>query len=228
MLRKCCEVLALKLELPLDPILPSLVEAQAEHAAEVREVIGFALRIAAQPLDDAFGRVGVGEIGKETCAVEVVVHANLEIDEDAFGFQADRRIEMSVVAHHGAEDHFVIRALRAAEAASHPCFHEDGAAFEMPARHVHARRREIVVEDRERLLLDRHWLAEESAPPERIAFVPHIHQRDMDDFVVGQCEEALAGAEGLVGEAQGGDVDQHRVVGRGACSGVAVVREVLQ
>ena len=64
--------------------------------------------------------------------------------------------------------------------------------------------------------------------PERVSVVPHIHGRHVRELVVRDGEEALAGAEGLIGLAERGDVDQQRVVGRGACAGIAVIGKIFQ
>ena len=135
---------------------------------------------------------------------------------------------MRVVAHHGAEHHLVVGALRAADAAGHPGVHEDSRAFQIPARRVHARGGEVVVEDRFRMFLDRRGLAHEEFAPERILIVPHVHRGDVDEFVVHQREDALAGSQRLERLVHGGDVDQKRVVRRRARGGVAVVGEVLE
>jgi hypothetical protein len=50
----------------------------------------------------------------------------------------------------------------------------------------------------------------------------------VDRLVVHQGEEPLAGAEGLEGLDQRGDVDEDGVVGRSPRRGVAIVAEVLE
>ena len=72
----------------------------------------------------------VGEPGEEAGAVKVGVRADLEVDADAPRFKSERVVEAGTVAHHRAEHHLVVAALRAAEAAAHPRFQEHRAAFD--------------------------------------------------------------------------------------------------
>ena len=187
---------------PRDPVGPRAVERRPEHLPELARIIGLAALVAAQPFDHFFGRVVERQVAEEAGAIEIFVDPDLEVDRDAFRFQPDRIVEARVVADLGAEHHFVIGALAAAEAARHPGFHEHRAAFEIPARHADPRRRQIGIEDRFGMLLDRHRLAAEEFAPPRVGPVPHVHRRDVNQLVIHQREEALARAECLERQAQ--------------------------
>ncbi len=195
---------------------------------ELDGVVGGAAGVAAEPLGHLLGRSGQGQPAEEAGPIEVVVDAHLEIHGRALGLQAERREEPGVVTHHRAEHHLVVGALGAAEAAGHPGLHEDGAALKVPARHIHPGGGEVVVEDRFRMVLQRHGLAVEQAPPEGVRVVPDVHGRHVDRLMVHQGVEALARAEGLEGLAERGDVHQDGVVGRSPRGRVAVVGEILE
>ena len=182
---------------PGDPVLPGLVQRLAEDMFELVGVIGLAALVAPQPRDQLFRAIGQRQIGIEARAVEIGVGADLEIDGIAFRFQAGGIEEMGVVAHHGAEHHLVIAALGAAQAAAHPGFHEDGRAFQVPARHIGAGLGQVIVKDGFGMRGDRRRLAVKDIAPEGVIVVPHIHGGQMHRLMVHQREEALAGAEGL-------------------------------
>ena len=165
---KLGEVLLLEYPFQGVPFAPRIVERLAERAVELGRVEGRAVLVAAQPLHDLVRAVGQRQVGEEAGAVEIVVGADLEVDGDALALQAERRIELVVVADLGAEHHFVIAALRAAEAARHPGFEEHRRPFGIPARDIVPRRRQIIVEDRFRMLLDRHRLAGQPLAPEGV------------------------------------------------------------
>ena len=78
------------------------------------------------------------------------------------------------------------------------------------------------------MLLNRHRLAVKEVAPGCVLAVPNVHRGDVLELMVEQSEEALARSEGLHRLAQGRDVEEDRVVGRGARRGVAIVAEVLE
>ncbi len=222
------EIGVLKAVLPHDPVLPGFGQRFAEHALELGCVIAVAVLAALEPGDHLLGRIGQREIAEEARAIEIIVGADLEVDRIAFRLQAERIVEFRVVAHHGAEHHLVISALRAAQAAAHPCLHEHRAAFEIPARNIGARCGEVVVENGFGMIGGRQRLAVKEAAPPRILIVVHIHRGDVDKLVVHQCEKAFAGRERLECHADGGDIHEQRVVGRCPHHRLPVIGEVSQ
>src|SRR5439155_16662243 len=65
------QVLTLELVLEDDPVLPGLLERQAEDFAEVVRVIARASIVAPKPRNNFFGRIGVREVSGESRAVEI-------------------------------------------------------------------------------------------------------------------------------------------------------------
>ena len=222
------EVLLLPFMLEGDPVVPRIGQRLAEHLLELGDVVALGIVAALQPRDHLFGAVGQREIGIEARAVEIGIGPDLEIDGIAFGFEAHRVEEAGVVAHHRAEDHLVVAALCAAQPAAHPCLHEHGAAFQIPARHPGARLREIIVENRFGMIGDRRHLAVEEIAPECVVVVPHIERGDMHHLVVHNGEEALAWRPGFEGGGDRRDIDGDAVERRGAHRGPAIVGQVLQ
>ena len=135
---------------------------------------------------------------------------------------------MRVVAHHRAEHHLVVAALRAAQAAAHPGLHEHGAAFEVPARRREARHGEVAVEQRLRVLGCGRTLPRKRRRQRRSASRRDVARRHVDQLVVHQRVHALAGRKGLEGVGQRRDVEEQRIARRRGRDGVAVVGEVLQ
>ena len=181
-----------------------------------------------EPFDGLLDPVGQREIGEEAGAVEVGIGADLEVGLGALAFQPKRRKEAHLVAHLGAEHHFVIGALGAAEPARHPRFEEDRASFHVPARGQVPGAGQEIVEDRFRMLLDRRRLAAEEPPPEGILAVPDVDRGDVRKLVVGQREKALAGRKGLHRQRQRSDVEQDHVARRRQRRGIAIIGEVLE
>ena len=214
--------------LPRDPLVPRVVELHPEHLVELARVEGLAALVAAEPLDELVGPLRQRQPADEARPVEIVVDPDLEIDRGAFALEPQRRVEFVMVADLGAERHFVIGALRAAEAPRHPGFEKHRRAFEVPARDVVPGGGEEIVEDRFGMLLNRHRLAVQETPPEGVLAVPHIHRRDMRQLMVDQREKALARGKRLHRLRQRRDVEQDGVVGRRSRRGIAVIAEVLE
>src|SRR4051812_10469142 len=99
-----------------DPVGPGGVERLAEDVLELARIKGLRVFRAAQPVHGLVDPVGQREIGKETRSVEVGVGADLKVDLSALAFEAERREQLEMVVHLGAEDYFIIAALRAPEA----------------------------------------------------------------------------------------------------------------
>ena len=188
------EIFFLELVLEGDPVGPDLVERLAEHMLEMARVKGLRILRAAEPVHGLVDAVGQREVGKEARAVEVGVGADLEVDLRAFALQPERREQPQMVMHLGAEHHLVIAALGAAKPAGHPGFVEDRASFHVPARRQVPGAGEEIVEDRFRVLLQRHRLAAEEMPPEGVAAVPHVDRADVRQLMVHQRVEAFARA----------------------------------
>ena len=222
------EVGALEQALVGEPTSPGPVERGAEYVTELGGVETGAALVSAEPFDQPIGPIGQRQPAVESRAIEIVVDPDLEIDRCAFALQPERRIEAVAIADLGAEHHFVIAALRAPQPARHPRFEKHRRAFEIPARDIVSRGSEVIVENRLGVFLDRHRLAVEKFPPARVLPVPHVHRRDVRQFMVDQREEALARGEGFHRDAERGDVEQHRIIGRRARRGIAVIAEILE
>ena len=207
-----------------DPVVPRIGQGLAEHLLELCGVIALGIVAALQPRDELLGAVGQREIGIEARAVEIGVGADLEIHGVAFGLQTNRVEEAGVVAHHRAEHHFIVAALRAAKAAAHPCLHEHGAAFQVPARHPGTRLRKIIVENGFGMIGNRRHLGMEEIAPERVLIVPHIERGDMHHLVIHHGEEALARRPCFEGGGDRPHIDGDAVIGRGAHRRPAIVR----
>ena len=135
---------------------------------------------------------------------------------------------MGVVPHHRPEDHFVVAALRAAEAAAHPGLHEHGAALEVPARGRVARHREVAVDQRLRILSLGKDLAHEEPAPPLVLLRRDVVLRHVDQLVVHQRVQALAGGKRLECVGQRRDVEHEPAVRYRAGVSVAVIREIRQ
>ena len=228
MLANFGEIAALELVLEGDPVLPGPLERDAEHLLELIGVVAAAALVTTQPGDDLLGRVGVGEPGEEAPAVQIGVGAALEIDAGAARHEAERVVEVRVVAHHGAKHHLVVAALRAAEAARHPGLHEHGAAFQIPARHRESRHRQVAVEQRLGMARLRRHLAEEEAAPAPILARREVGRRDVHHLVVHRRVHALVARVGLERIGHRCDVDPQERLGRRRDARVAIVGEVAQ
>ena len=179
------QLLLLEVMLEADPFGPGVAQFAAEHLFELGGVKRLATLVAAEPLDNLVGAIFERQPRVEAGAVEIIVDPDLEVDRRALRFEAERRVEAVVVADLGAEHHFVIGALRAAEPARHPGFKEYCRAFKIPARDDVARGGEIIPQDRFGMFLQRHRLAGEETAPVSVLAVPHVHRRDMRELVVG-------------------------------------------
>ena len=182
--RQLGQIRGLEIPLPGNPVAPHMIERGLENAFELGRVIARTVGIAPQPLVDLVRPMDEREVREEARAVEIVVHPDLEIIGDALRFQRQRRVDRRIVADLRAERHLVVSTLAAPETARHPCLHEHGAAFQIPARGVDPRGREIIIEDCFGVRFDRHRLAVKEAAPSRIVLVPHIHCRDVGEFVI--------------------------------------------
>ena len=220
------EVRLLKLALELDPVLPGIVERFAVYALEVFLVPAVAVVGALDPVDELVRAILVREVTHEAAAVKIGIGADLEIDLGAFGDEAERVVEMAAVPYLGAEHHLVITALRAAEAAGHPGFRENGDALEVPARRRFARRRQVLVQDRFRVFVGRKHLAAEELARSPVGCSRLVHRRYMDELMVHQRVHALRGCCGFKRQRDRRHVDNDRVARIGAGAGVAVVRKV--
>ena len=228
MLAHLGKVALLELLLERDPLVPGTFERQAEDMLELVGIVTPAAGIAAQPGHHLLRRVSIGEPGDEARAIKVGVGANLEVHPHPLGHQAQRVIERRLVAHHGAEDHLVVPALGAAQAAGHPGFHEHRAALEEPARRRKARCRQVVVEQRLRVPGLRRHLAAEQAAPEALLVRRGVTGGHMDQLVVRQAVEPLRGSEGLEGHRQRGDVEDQRIARRDPGRPSSEIGEILQ
>ena len=222
------EVAPLELALEGDPVLPPFLERESEHLQEVVRVVTPAAFVAPQPCQHFLRRLAVGEPGEEAGAIEVRVHADLEVAAHAARDEPERVVERRFVAHHRAKHHLVVATLRAPQPAAHPGFHEDGAALVVPARGREARHREVAVEERLRILRPRGDLAQEEAAPRPVLLRRDIAGRHVDQLVVHERIHALAGGKGLEGARERRDVEDEEVARCGNRRGIAVVRKILQ
>ena len=222
------QVLPLELVLEHDPLLPRLFQRQAEHVLELVGVVALAVLVAPDPVDDLLRRVGVGEPREEAPAVEVGIRAGLEVDLGPAGDEPQRIVEVGVVAHHRAEHHLVVAALRAAEAAGHPRLEEDRAALGIPPWRGEARNREVAVEQRLGKLRLRRHLAQEELAPAQVLLRRDVALHDVHQLVVHRRVHALAGRRSLERAGVGRDVHDELAARRGSRVRVAVVDEVLQ
>jgi hypothetical protein len=152
----------------------------------------------------------------------------LEVDLDAARHQPERIVEARAVAHHRAEHHLVVAALRAAEPAAHPGLEEHGAALEVPARRGEARHGQVAVEERLGARRRRLHLAHERGAPEPVLRVREVALRDVHELVVHQRVHALARRVGLERVRDRRDVEREQVARRRVDAGAAVVGEVLE
>ena len=205
---------------------PRLGQPDAELLAEGRRVVGAAAVAARRPGDHLLGRVVPRQPGHEARAVQIRVRLELEVDFRAFRDQAQRVVERRVVFHHRAEDHLVVAALRASEAAGHPGIDEDRNPFVKPSRRGHAWRGQVEIEDRLGLLGDRQHFSAEQTPEDPIAPRRLVHRRDVDQLVVHQRVHALVGRNRLEDVGDGGDLDGDEIVGHRGCAGIALVGQV--
>ncbi len=222
------EVLLLELLLEGDPLVPRVGDRLPEDAPELRGVVGLRPLPAPEPLDELLRRVAVREERHEPLAVDVRVRLELEVDLRPFRDEAERRVEAAPVPHHRAEDHLVPGTLAPAPAPGHPRLEEDRGPFVVPARGQAARRRQVVVEDRLRLLRRRRDLPREHGAPEPIARPRVVVERHVDELVVHHPVDRLVRRDGLVGEGHGRDLEHHEVPGDDVHAGVAEVGEVVQ
>ena len=142
--------------------------------------------------------------------------------------EPERIVELRVVAHHRAEHHLVVAALRATESAAHPCFHEDGAPFLVPARRGDARSGQVLVEDALGMLGYRCDLALEQPPQPSILLVRHLRRDQVHELVIGLRVHALAGTERLERQVLGRDVDERAIARRSGYGRIAGIGEILQ
>ena len=182
--------------------------------------------MARRPLDQLVGRVLVREVGHEPRAVEVRVHLDLEVGLRAFAREPERVVERRLVLDHRAEHHLVVAALRAPEAGRHPRVDEDGDPFRVPPRRRDARRRQVEVEDRLRLLVDRIHLPEEQLAERQVASRRAVHRRHVHQLVVGDHQQPFVRRQRLEQEVERRHLDLHRVARDRRRPGVAVVLEV--
>ena len=221
------DVHPLELALERQPLVPAPAHGLAEHLPELGGEVGAAAGTAPGPLDHLLGRRGQGEVGEEARAVEVGVHADLEVGLGALGLEPERIVDAGAVPHHGAEHHLVPGPLRAAQSAGQPGLEEDRDALAEPAGRRTPREREVAVQHRLRVLGRLAHLSEEDVAEERVPARRLVGRDDVHQLVAHQEVDALVRRAGLVHEVGGGDLDHHAVAGAGPHAGVPVVREVV-
>ena len=140
------QVLLLEAMLPVDPLVPGLIQRQAKYPLKIIGVIAPAVGLAPPPVEQALRPVVKRQVVHEARPVQVSVGASPEIDLGAFRNQAERVIEFRLVAHHRPKRHFVVTALGAAHSPAHPRLHEYCAALLVPPRSGVARHGKVVVE----------------------------------------------------------------------------------
>ena len=141
------QVLPLEFVLPGDPVLPGLIELEAEHAAEVIRVGAQRSFVAPPPVEELLGPILDRQVAHEPCSVQIGICAHLEVDLGPDRDQAKRVVEPGVVAHHRAEHHLVVPTLGAAVTPTQPGFHEHRTALEVPAGSGISRCRQVVVDE---------------------------------------------------------------------------------
>ena len=222
------QVGALERVLERDPVGPRVVERAPEDEPELVRVVARAALVAPDPVHHLVGPVGVGEPGHEPRAVQVGVRGELEVRPHPARLETERIVEVRAVADHRAEHHLVVAALRAAEPAAHPGFHEHGAAFDVPPRRREPGDRQVAVEERLGVLGPRLHLAAEEIAPATVFVVREVALRDVHELVVHQRVEPLGRRVGFERVRQRRDVEDQPVARRGTRGGVAVVGEVLE
>ncbi|MCG3118330.1 MAG: hypothetical protein ALAOOOJD_00509 [bacterium] len=195
---------------------------------ELRGKIGSASFVACRPGEQLFGTIVISQIGHETRAVQIRSRPALKIDGRAFRFQPNDVVKRAVVVHLGAEHHFIIRAQCAPEAARHPRLHENGNAFDVPARRIPARRREKTVEHRNRLLGNRRDFASEDGAEKMIGGGGVVHCDQMHDFVIHRRIDALVGRRSFVDVVGRRNAEADQITGNRQGGGIAIVAQVLQ
>src|ERR1700751_1034647 len=113
MLAHRLQIMLLEFVLEVDPLVPGLIERQAVYLLKLIGVITPTACIASPPVEQPLRAVSQREVIHESRAVEVIIGPSLKVDLVALGGKPERVVELGTVVHHGAEDHFVIAALRA-------------------------------------------------------------------------------------------------------------------
>lgn len=167
-----------------------------------------------------------GEVVHEAGAVEVGVGADLEVGGGAFRFEADELVDVAFVADERAEEHFIVAAEGAAEAAAHPCFQKRGRAFMKPARGVLAGAGEEAEADGDRVVPGGDDFAMEEAAKAAFAGGGGVPDDDVAEFVAGEQRHAFGGGHGIENQAERGHADLDDVVGKGSGGAVAEILEV--
>ena len=98
----------------------------------------------------------------------------------------------------------------------------------VPARRIEARRREVRIDHRERVLGGGHHLAPEDPPVRAIPGRRFVRSNDMDQLVVGHPVHSLVAEHDLEGVGKGSNRDVDVVVGNGRRSGIPAVAEVVE
>ena len=127
-----------------------------------------------------------------------------------------------------AEYHFIPAAHGAAEPAGHPGFHEGRDAFVKPARGIMPGAGQRAVENRNRVFVGWHHLAEEQRPEAAVYGIRVVAHHDVDGFVIHDPRHALVGGQRFVGVAEGRDADVDEIGRNGSCGAVAVVAKIFE
>ena len=186
--------LALEFVLEADPILPSLLDRQAEDLQKLVGPVAPGALVTPEPRDHLFRGIGIGEPGDEPRAIEVGIRANLKIHKRAPRCQAQWVIEMSssrTIARNTISSNRLARGPD-----RHPSrSRENCAALQVPARGRVARNSEVAVEQRFRILPLRRDLAEEDSPPAPILLGRDVALHHVDQLVIHQRVHAFAGGK---------------------------------
>ena len=221
------EVGLLPLPLPLDPPLPLRLERPAVHLLELRREVRPAPRVAVDPGEEGVVAVAEREVADEAGAVEVGVDPHLEIDRGPLRLEPHHVVDARTVAHHRAEHHLVVGTDDAAQAAVHPGLEIDGDPFQVPPGRVPPRRREIPVQHRRRRFGIGGDLAEEDRAIKAVGRGGFVHREDVGHLVVHRGGHPFGGRPRFVFVGVRLDPEGDVVIGDGACTGVAVVPEVV-
>ncbi len=221
------EIRVLPLVLPGNPAPPFLIERRAEHFLELRGEVAFASRGAIDPLDHFLRTVLHRQIAHETCAIEVRVLSDLKIDRRPFRLQSDDVVEERVFIDHRAEDHLVVSAESAADAAGHPRLQKHRNPLVIPPRRIPARAGQVAVHHRQRLFFDRRDFAVEEPAKLQIAVRRLVGGDDVDQLVMHQPVHPLVRRHHVIDVVERLDSDADVIPRNRGGAAVAVVAEVL-
>ena len=217
----------LPVALPCDPSRPLVLERSPIDVPELRREVPPAAFGPVEPRDQAVVPVAQPQVADEPRAVEIGVHAHLEVDRGPFRFQSDEVEDAGAVPDQGAEHHLVVGTDGTPQPPIHPRLEIDGDPFQVPPRRIPPRRGQVAVEHGQGDFGVGRDLAEEQRPVESVRRGGFVYGHDVRHLVVERRGHPFRGGRGLVVVAVRRDPDGDVILRDRARARVAVMPEVM-